>query len=167
MSAMESFLSEIEMEAPATRAMLERVPAENLEWRPHEKSMTLGELALHVAGTPGEVAGLLHLDEIPPPDFGSNPQPRSVQEILDAYEESLAAAKRTLAAMDDEEAMKPFRVVDDGRELMSMPKVAVVRAILLNHWYHHRGQLSVYLRLLEVPVPATYGASADENPMAG
>ena len=166
MSIMENFIPEIDMEAPATREMLERVPGDSLDWRPHDKSMTLGQLALHVAGTPGQVAGLLEVSEIPPPEFGNIPQPGSKEEILAAFDESVAQAKNRLAGMGDDEAMSTFRVVAEGQEIMSMPKVAVARAILLNHWYHHRGQLSVYLRMLDVPVPATYGASADENPMA-
>ena len=166
MSVMESFIGEIDMEAPATRAMLERVPADQLTWKPHEKSMTLGQLALHVAGTPGQVSEFLKLDEVPPPEFGDTPQPESIDEILSALDGSVEAAKATLGSMSDADAMETFRVVRDGEEIMAMPKVGLARAILLNHWYHHRGQLSVYLRLLDVPVPATYGASADENPMA-
>ena len=166
MSVMQSFIGEIEMETPATRAMLERVPADQLTWRPHEKSMSRGELALHVAGTLGQVAQLLMLDEVPPPEFGNVPQPESVEEILTTLDSSVTTAKEVLEGMSDEDAMSIFRVVSDGEEMMSMPKVGLARAILLNHWYHHRGQLSVYLRLLDVPVPATYGASADENAMA-
>ncbi len=166
MSVMESFISELDMEGPATRTMLERVPGDQLDWRPHAKSMTLGQLALHVARTPGIVSDLLQVDEVPPPEFGNNPQPASTAEILAALDESIEKAKAVLAGMSDEDAMRMFRIVTNGTEMMSMPKVGLARAILLNHWYHHRGQLSVYLRLLDVPVPATYGASADENPMA-
>jgi uncharacterized damage-inducible protein DinB len=166
MNVMDSFVVELDQEAPATRALLERVPEEKFSWRPHARSMSLGELALHVAGTPGMVAGLLTMDEIPPPEFGNLPSPTSSAEVMSTLEESLATAKQVLSRMSDEEAMKMFRVVADGQEMMSMPKIGLARAILLNHWYHHRGQLSVYLRLLDIPVPATYGASADENPMA-
>ena len=166
MNKMESFVAEIDMETPATRAMLERVPADKLGWRPHEKSMTLGQLALHVAGTPGLVAGLLEVSEVPPPDFGNIPQPASTDEILAALDDSVTKARGVLGGMSDDEAMSTWRVVADGEEMMAMPKIGLARAILLNHWYHHRGQLSVYLRLLDVPVPATYGASADDNPMA-
>lgn len=163
MSIMQRFISELDMETPATRAMLERVPADALDWRPHERSMSLGELALHVAQIPGAISGFLTVDEVPPPDFGSVPSPESKAEILDALDESIQTAKRTMAGIDDETAHSMFRVVNDGAEVLSMPKVAVARAIMLNHWYHHRGQLSVYLRMLDVPVPATYGASADES----
>lgn len=166
MAIMQAYVSELDMEAPATRAMLERVPEDRLGWRPHERSMSLGELALHVAQVPGAISEFLTVDEIPAPDFGERPSPASREEILEALEESLEQAKRTLAGMDDEAAQAVFRVTRDGEELLSMPKVAVARAILLNHWYHHRGQLSVYLRLLDIPVPATYGASADESAFA-
>jgi len=166
MSIMQTFISELDMEAPATRAMLERVPADKLEWRPHERSMSLGQLALHIAQVPGAISGFLTVDEVPAPDFGEVASPASRDEILEALDESLETAKRTMEGIDDEAAHTMFRVTRDGEALMSLPKVAVARAILLNHWYHHRGQLSVYLRLLEVPVPATYGASADESAFA-
>lgn len=165
MTIMEPLIGEIDMETPATRQMLERVPADKLAWRPHEKSMTLGQLALHVAGTPGMVSQFLTMDEVPPPEFGDNPQPASKDEILSALEESVETAKGVLAGMSPSDAESIFRIVQDGQEVMAMPKAVLARAILLNHWYHHRGQLSVYLRLLDVSVPATYGASADENAM--
>lgn len=166
MSIMQAFISELDMETPATRAMLERVPAGELEWRPHERSMSLGELALHVAQIPGMISGFLTVDEVPPPDFGSVPSPGSKEEILAALGESIETAKRTMAGIDDEAAHSTFRIMSEGTEVMSLPRVAVARAIMLNHWYHHRGQLSVYLRMLDVPVPATYGASADESAFA-
>ena len=166
MSIMQGFISELDMEAPATRAMLERVPEDRLGWRPHERSMSLGQLALHVAQVPGAISEFLTVDEIAAPDFDDRPSPASRDEILEALDESLETAKRTMEGIDDEAAHAVFRVTRGGEELMSLPKVAVARAILLNHWYHHRGQLSVYLRLLDVPVPATYGASADESAFA-
>lgn len=166
MAFMDPFLGELAMEAPATRGMLERVPGDKLDWRPHEKSMTLGELAFHIAATPGMISELSKLDEVPPPEFGNVEQPNSVEEILAAHDESVEKAVGRLEEMTEADAMSAFRVMADDQELMSLPKVGLVRAIMLNHWYHHRGQLSVYLRLLDVPVPVTYGASADENPMA-
>ncbi len=90
--------------------------------------------------------------------------PASRDQILSELGASVAAAKRVLGAMDDAEGM--FRVVRDGQEMMSLPRSGLARAIMLNHWYHHRGQLTVYFRMLDVPLRATYGASADENPMA-
>lgn len=164
MSMTDPLIQELEQETTATRRMLERVPGDKLDWKPHEKSRSLGQLALHVAGTPGAVAGMLAEDEIPVPDFGSDPSPESTDELIGALEESVARAKEVLSGMSDEEARSPFRVVKDGEAVMEIPKIGVARAIMLNHWYHHRGQLSVYLRLLDVPVPATYGDSADEHP---
>ncbi len=166
MSMMQAFISELDRETPATRTMLERVPADRLGWRPHERSMSLGQLALHVAQVPGVISGFLVVDELPAPEFGEPPSPASKDEILSALEDSLETAKRTLAGMDDEAANGMFRLVSGGEEVLALPKVALARAILLNHWYHHRGQLSVYLRMLDIPVPATYGASADENAFA-
>jgi uncharacterized damage-inducible protein DinB len=145
--------------------MLERVPDDRFEWRPHQKSMSLGQLALHLAEMPGMVAGLLLEDAVPVPELGDFPSPDSKEQILEVLDESLGKVRGILSGLDDEAMMGMFRVMDGDREVMGMPKVGLARAILLNHWYHHRGQLSVYLRLLDIPVPATYGASADENPM--
>jgi uncharacterized damage-inducible protein DinB len=159
----EGLIAEMDQEAEATRRMLERVPGDRLDWKPHQKSMSLGQLALHVAGTPGSVAGLLLEDTIPPLEFEESPTPSSKEEVLEALDESLGRARDILSGLDDEAMMGMFRIMDGDREVIAMPKAGLARAILLNHWYHHRGQLSVYLRLLDVPVPATYGASADEN----
>ena len=161
----DALIAEMDQEAEATRRMLERVPGDRLDWKPHEKSMSLGQLALHVAEGPGVVAGLLLEDVIPPLEFGEAPTPSSKEDVLQALDESLGKAREILGGLDDEAMMGMFRIMDGDREVMGMPKIGLARAILLNHWYHHRGQLSVYLRLLDVPVPATYGASADEDLM--
>lgn len=166
MSMVEPLIAELEQESEATRRLLERVPEEKLDWRPHEKSMSLGQLALHIASTPGAIAGLMEMDEVPPPDFGTNPLPGSKAEVLAAFEESLVQAREAMVALDDDRAMATWRVVDGGEELMALPRIGLLRAIMLNHWYHHRGQLTVYLRMLDVPLPAVYGASADENAFA-
>ena len=161
----EALIAEMDQEADATRRMLERVPGDQFDWRPHQKSMSLGQLALHLAEMPAVVAGLLLEDAVPVPEFGEFPSPSSKEQILQVLDESLERVREILGGLDDEAMMGMFRVMDGDREVMGMPKTGLARAILLNHWYHHRGQLSVYLRLLDVPVPATYGASADENPM--
>jgi uncharacterized damage-inducible protein DinB len=161
----EALIAEMDQEAEATRRMLERVPGDRFDWKPHQKSMSLGQLALHVAEMPGMVAGLLLEDTVPVPEFGDFPSPSSKEQILQVLDESMGRVRDILSGLDDEAMMGMFRVMDGDQEVMGMPKVGLARAILLNHWYHHRGQLSVYLRLLDVPVPATYGASADENPM--
>ena len=166
MSIAQSFIPELEQEAATTRRVLERVPGDKLDWRPHAKSMSLGQLALHLATTPGQIADMAQMDEMPMPDFGPPPSASSTDELIPKLEEGLAKAKEMLGGMDDARAMGEWKVVKDGQVAMTMPRVAVIRTIMLNHWYHHRGQMSVYLRLLDVPVPSIYGPSADENPMA-
>ena len=165
MAMIDSFLQELEHEAKMTRRVLERVPNNQLGWRPHPKSRTLGELALHVAGTPGEVAKLAAQSEIQAPDF-KDAVPTSAAELIPALDESIATARQLLGKMDDATLNGTWRVKRNGQEVLAMPRAALLRSIMLNHWYHHRGQLSVYLRELGVPVPSIYGPSADENPFS-
>ena len=164
MSMLEPLIAELEQEGATTRRLLERVPDGKFDWQPHKKSMTLGRLALHVADTPGEIAKIAMLDEMPVSEFKSPPEVATTAEILAVHDKSIVEAKSVLSAMDDESAMGTWKVVDGDKEVMVMPRIALVRAIMLNHWYHHRGQLTVYLRLLDVPLPSIYGPSADENP---
>jgi uncharacterized damage-inducible protein DinB len=165
MSIAQSLIPELEQEAATTRRVLERVPADKLDWRPHAKSMSLGQLSLHIAGMPGNIARMAALDEMPMPQF-SQPAAESVEQLLAALDEGLEAAKAFLGGLDDARAAADWKVTKDGAVVMAMPRIGVVRMIMLNHWYHHRGQLSVYLRLLDVPLPSIYGPSADENPFA-
>jgi uncharacterized damage-inducible protein DinB len=160
----DSLLQELEHEAATTKRVLERVPEDKLDWQPHEKSMTLGRLAHHVATTPGDIAGIAAVDEFDFGTFAGSEQSKTSSELLAAHEASIQKAKDFLGAMDDASAMATWKATMAGRPLMSIPRVGVVRNIMLNHWIHHRGQLSVYLRLLNVPVPSIYGPSADENP---
>ena len=166
MRIIDGMLAELEQEAATTKRVLERIPQAHLSWRPHPKSMSLGQLALHVATTPGgvaEIAARPGLDE--PPQF-VQPAAQSAAELVPALEQSLAKARGLLGGMDDRQAMETWTLKSGEQVLMTMPRAAVLRAIMLNHWYHHRGQLSVYLRQLNVPVPSIYGPSADENPFA-
>lgn len=164
MTIIEGMLQELEQEAQATRRALERVPGHRLGWRPHAKSRTLGELALHVAMVPGVVAELLASPSpAQAPDF-TDPVPQSAAELIPALEQSLATVKRVLGDLDDAALTAPWRLLRGDRELFVVPRAALLRSVLLNHWYHHRGQLTVYLRELDVAVPAIYGPSADENP---
>jgi uncharacterized damage-inducible protein DinB len=167
MSISEVLIQELEQEARTTRRVLERVPGAHLSWKPHKKSMSLGQLALHVATTPGGVASFVtkSAKEAQAPDF-AQAEAASAGELLPALEESVALAKNILRSLDDAAMMETFRVMKGEVELMAVPRAGFLRAIMLNHWYHHRGQLSVYLRQLEVPVPSIYGPSADENPFA-
>ena len=160
-------VDELRQEAGTTRRVLERVPGDKLSWRPHPKSMTLGQLAIHVATIPGAICGLAAQDgfDASTADF-TPPQPASHDEVLTAFEASLKNAEAYLSGLTPDAAMKPWKMTAGPRELMTLPRVALLRSVLLNHWYHHRGQLSVYLRMLDVPIPVIYGRSADENPFA-
>ena len=158
-------LGELQEEVKTTRRILERVPTDKLAWRPHPKSMTLGQLAIHIANVPGALSTLAQADglDVAQGNFVP-PQPRSVQEVLAAFDASVTQAESQLKGMTDDKAMGNWTLKHGDQELFTKPRSGVLRTIMLNHWYHHRGQLSVYLRMLEVPVPVIYGRSADENP---
>jgi uncharacterized damage-inducible protein DinB len=163
---LEPMLGELRQEGATTRRVLERVPADKLTWKPHAKSMSLGQLAMHVAKIPGEISNMAKLDEFEA-SGGFNPvAATNVQELLTALDASLKAAEEYLAGASDSQVMANWRLTMKGKEILNIPRIALLRTIMLNHWYHHRGQLSVYLRLLDVPVPSIYGPSADENPFA-
>ena len=164
MPIVDSLIAEIELEAATTRRVLERVPEDKLGWRPHSKSMSLGQLALHVAQTTGQVVDLLATDVVEAPKFGSPPVAESSAQLLSAHDAAVAHVKEVLKGWDDARAVSDWSLTRNGKTLMVMPRIGFVRAIGMNHLYHHRGQLSVYLRLLDVPVPSIYGPSADENP---
>ncbi|HUR96011.1 MAG TPA: DinB family protein [Gemmatimonadales bacterium] len=167
MAIIDGLLQEFEMEAQTTRRVLERVPSDQLSWRPHVKSRSLGDLALHVAAVPAAVAQLAAgPSPTQAPDFSDPPSPQHASELLTALERSVATVKATLADMDDEAMLETWRLMRGDRELVAAPRVAFLRSIMLNHWYHHRGQLTGYLRELNVPGPSIYGPSADENPFA-
>lgn len=165
MSTVAALLQELEQEAQTTRRVLERVPNERLGWKPHDRSMSLGQLALHVASVPGSVARLARQSPYQLQGF-SQESAKDASELIPALEQSLATAKRILQPMDETALGQTWRAMDGDREVMAVPVGALLRSIMLNHWYHHRGQLSVYLRQVGVPVPSIYGPSADENPFA-
>jgi uncharacterized damage-inducible protein DinB len=165
MSLTAAFLREFDNEAGTTRRVLERVPTDKLTWKPHPKSMSLGALALHVAASPAVICGWCTEDET---TFTGQkpPEPTSQAEILAAHDEGAKTVRESLTKVGDEGLKAMWTAKAGGATLMQMPKAALVRAIVMNHWIHHRGQLSVYLRLLDIPVPSIYGPSADENPFA-
>ena len=165
MPIIDSILKELDQEAATTRRVLERVPERSLSWKPHAKSMSLGQLALHVATTPGGVAEIVSKDNFEVRDF-SQEAAKSTSELMAAFEGAIGQAKHILGKMDDAAVMAQWSLTRSGQTIFAMPRINVIRMILLNHWYHHRGQLSVYLRMLDVPVPSIYGPSADENPFA-
>jgi len=164
---LEPMMNEIDQEAVITKRVLERVPPDKLSWKPHPKSMSLGQLALHIATIPGGISRLAQLDEFDASAANFDPPvPNSAPEILAALDASLQAVKEYLRVVTESAAVGNWRLTYQGREVFTIPRVSLLRTIMLNHWYHHRGQLSAYLRLLEVPLPVIYGRSADENPFA-
>ena len=169
MTIAESLIPEFDQEMANTRRMLERVPDGKSDWRPHEKSMPLGRLATHLGELPQWASNAVTLDEldIAPPEAGEF-VPTVVErtsEILDLFDRNVAEARAHIAASDDATLMKGWTFKVGGHSAFTLPKIAVIRSFVMNHMLHHRGQLSVYLRLLDQPLPAIYGPSADEQPM--
>src|SRR5581483_1715818 len=162
---LEEMMGEIEREAATTRRVLERVPTDKLGWKPHPKSMTLGQLAIHVATIPMGISRIAQKDDfdINPADM-TPPEAQSREQIVAALDGAVQAAREYLSGVNETAAKAMWRAKLGGREIMAMPRGVMLRTLLLNHWYHHRGQLSVYLRLLDIPVPSIYGPSADDNP---
>ena len=157
---------ELEQEARTTRRVLERVPEDKLAWKPHPRSMSMGTLAMHVATLSGEIAKISTQDSFDVDTPIPRPEAKSRAELMAALDKSLATANRILGETADSALASPWRMVEGGREVASMTRGGLLRSVMLNHWYHHRAQLGVYLRLTGAKVPAIYGASADENPMA-
>jgi len=164
MSIAQGMLAEFEQEQAVTRRFVERVPRDKLVWRPHEKSMTAGQLVLHIAEAPEGVLRMALLDVFEPPNVDARQSPRDLDEVLATFDRCVAYVRQTLPTIDDARMHAPLRVEIAGKTVMTLPRVVFLRAILLNHWYHHRGQLGVYLRLLGAKVPAAYGPSGDEQP---
>ena len=165
MPIIDSLLLELDQEAQTTRRVLERITDEHLGFCPHPKARSLGELAMHIAWVPGAVAELAMNDVVQAQRI-VDPVPQSTAEVLTAHDESVAKAKKILTGVSDEVLLSSWTIMNGDRELFSEPKLGILRSIMLNHWYHHRGQLSVYLKQLDVPIPSIYGPSADENPFA-
>jgi uncharacterized damage-inducible protein DinB len=166
MSIAKEMLAELNGEAGATKRIFERLPENKLGWKPHPKSLSLGQLALHVARLPAGVSMLAEQDVAEVPRFDDWPEAKSREELLSAFDESLKVATEILSRIDDARAAAPWSFQRNGDPVFTVPRAAMLRSGLLNHSYHHRGELCVYLRLLDVPVPAIYGPSADENPFA-
>ena len=163
----QALLGEFDHEMANTRKTLERVPDDKWDWAPHPKSMKMGALAKHLAEMPGWTVETLTKDSIDIAPDGKpmqTPPAKNRQEALALFDKNVAAARKALAAANDDAAwMKPWSLLMTGKTIFSLPKVAVVRGFVLNHEIHHRAQLGVYLRLNNIPVPAIYGPSADEN----
>jgi len=159
------FLAELEREAAATRRALERVPDGRYDWKPHEKSMALGYLAELVARLPSWTVFMIKQDELELTTY-KQPPLRTNRELVQALDDGVAEAREALANTTDEHLMKPWRLLVAGRVVSEEPRYIMLRDAVFNHLAHHRGQLTVYLRLNDVPVPAIYGPSADEGSFA-
>jgi len=167
MRLVDAFVAELEREAETTKRVLARVPNEKLNWQPHPKSMSLGQLASHITRIPGGVAKMLAQPQFEGGPVNTPPPvPANASELVPNLEASVADAKTILNNFDDATMMATWKMIRGEKEAFSAPRIGVIRTIMFNHWYHHRGQLSVYLRLLDVPLPSIYGPSADENPFA-
>lgn len=164
MATIREFLQELEQEAHTTRRALERVPAEKLDWKPHEKSMTLGVLAMHVATIPAALGELSIQPSFDVSFVVPRPTTTSIPALLQAHDASVARAREILGSMDDAALSIPWRMMNGNVEIFSISRGAFLRSVLFNHWYHHRGQLTVYLRETGALVPSIYGGSADELP---
>ncbi len=164
MSIAQAMLAEFEVQAPVTRKFLERLPEDKLTWKPHEKSMTAGQLAYHLAAVPGGIVRFVQNNPAEAPGSFNFPQPASRAEILKTLEENIATVRNVLPKFDDAAMTETWRMVAGGKELLAQPRAEFLRDVMLSHWYQHRGQFSVYLRMLDVAVPASWGPSADEPP---
>jgi uncharacterized damage-inducible protein DinB len=159
------FLAEFEAQAPITRRFLERLPEDKLTWKPHEKSLTAGQLALHIATVPGSIAQLVATNPKQTRERFEFPQPASRDEILKALDETVAIVRGKLPEYDDDAMRETWRLVAGNKEVLAQPRGEFLRNVMFSHWYQHRGQFSVYLRMLNVAVPASWGPSADEPPV--
>jgi uncharacterized damage-inducible protein DinB len=161
----ESILPEFDHETATTRLLLERVPESRVGWKPHDKSMTLGQLAIHIATLPQWAPITLkqtEFDTNPPGGSSfSTPSFESVVQMLKIYDDGVVAARAMVAATTDGEFLVPWTLKNGGQSMFSMPRASVFRTFVLNHAVHHRGQLSVYLRLCDVALPNIYGPTAD------
>ena len=169
MAISEALLPEFDQEMEGARRTLERVPAEKFGWKPHEKSGTMGWLAGHVATIPTWASVAIGQDELDlEPDgkpYEPPPDPTSAKALLETFDKNVAEARAAIAGASDAKLGESWSLARNGKNMMTMPRVAVIRGFVLNHLIHHRAQLGVYLRLNDIPVPSIYGPSADENPM--
>lgn len=165
MALNQALLPEFDHEMQSTRRTLERVPEDKLGWKPHQKSMSLGGLATHLATINHWVDATIGMDSFDVAGVPPTPELKSRAEILAMFDQNAANARKAIAAADDAQLMKPWSLLSSGKAVFTLPRIAVLRSFILNHTIHHRGQLSVYLRLNDVPVPSIYGPSADEGQM--
>lgn len=166
MAIRDALLPEFDHEAATTRRLLERVPEQEFAWKPHEKSMSLGQLAGHLANLPSwgrSILGAEFYDLATAGDDARPKAPASREALLKEFDEKIAGARQMIAAAGDPELLARWSLKRGGQEMFSMPRISALRSFVMNHMIHHRGQLSVYLRLQNVPLPPIYGPTADEG----
>jgi uncharacterized damage-inducible protein DinB len=159
----DAIIAELDREGKSTARILERVPREKFAWKPHEKSMSLGQLAFHIANLPSAALRMLREGRVEVGKARPAATPDETQDLVEVFHRNLETLKSALLETSDAALMERFSFTRDGEPLTSFLKLGMLRTVLLNHSYHHRGQLTVYLRLLDIPVPAMYGRSADES----
>jgi uncharacterized damage-inducible protein DinB len=165
MNIIDPVATEFAQEAANTRRLLDRVPDELLDWKPHEKSMSLGRLAAHIAESPQWGVAILEQDELVINlDEYTPPTATTQAELIELFDTSVAKLTEAMQGQPDDKLMQPWRLKVGDQVVLELPRIAVIRGMVLNHIIHHRGQLSVYLRIKDVPLPALYGPSADEQP---
>lgn len=164
MTLKETLIKELEQEGRSTKKILERIPSEKFDWQPHEKSMKLKALAIHIAGLTGRISEVVHKDYL---DFADpqnkTPQISDTQELISYLDKGVKESLDALHQMDEKDLGKKWIMRRGDHVIAEAPKGAIIRRVCLDHLIHHRGQLSVYLRLLDVPIPGMYGPSADEK----
>lgn len=167
MSISRMILPEFEHEMANTRKTLERVPDDKFSWKPHEKSMSLGDLATHLGNIPSWTKNTFEMDELDVAPPGASPyrleQAKSRAELLEAFDKNVSEARAALEAATDEKWQGKWSLLMTGKTIFTLPRPAVFRGFIMSHSIHHRAQLGVYLRLLDIPVPSIYGPSADEG----
>jgi uncharacterized damage-inducible protein DinB len=166
MALKDALLPEFDHEMATTRRLLERTPEGDLGWKPHDKSMTLGQLAGHIANIPHWCDAIFTGTEFDVAESGEDARPKapsSIAALIAEFDGKVRQARAALAGRTDAEMLVPWTFKNAGHEVFTMPRVSVVRSFILNHVIHHRGQLSVYLRLRNVPLPSIYGPTADEQ----
>jgi uncharacterized damage-inducible protein DinB len=168
MAISNALLPEFDNEMANTRKTLERVPDDKFAWKPHDKSSPMGNLAGHLANLPSWASLAIHQDSLDLAPGGvpvSTPPLNSQAEVLETFDKNVAGARAAIAGASDEQLFQSWTLMANGKTIMSLPRVAVLRSFVMNHLIHHRAQLGVYLRLNDIPVPSIYGPSADEGSM--
>ncbi|MBS1664883.1 MAG: DinB family protein [Bacteroidetes bacterium] len=159
-----NLIDELEFEVESTRKLLERVPAGRLTWKPHEKAMSLGQLAFHVASIPGNYVMFANEGKTKVEVLVEHYVPETKEEIAERWVESMAKAREVLGRATEEWDAESWELIKNGESVFKISRGVMCRLLVMNHWIHHRGELVTYLRALDVTIPSVYGPSADENP---